>query len=147
MTGDGNLRVLVTGVDAEGRSCVVREEVEFGPTPDGALRFALAHRTPSVPPPPRPDGRADLVDLQVPPGIVTWAVLEYEPGRRYPTHHTDTVDFDVVLTGSIDLVLDDGAHHLEPGDGVVVHGVDHGWEAGPAGCRLSVVSVGTPPPA
>lgn len=141
------MRVLVTGVDAEGRSCVVREALEFAPSPDGALRFAIAHRTESAPPPPRPEGRAGLLDLGVAPGFATWAVLEYEPGRAYEMHHTDSVDFDVVLEGTIDLVLHDGAHALRAGDGVVMNGVDHGWRAGPDGCRLSVVSIGTPPPA
>ncbi|MFI5040850.1 MAG: hypothetical protein ACHQNA_03205, partial [Acidimicrobiales bacterium] len=44
-----------------------------------------------------------------------------------------------------DLVLDDGAHRLGPGDGVVIKGVDHRWETHEEGCRMSVVVIATPP--
>jgi hypothetical protein len=29
----------------------------------------------------------------------------------------------------------------------VVNGVGHAWRAGPAGCVMSVIVIGTPPPA
>jgi uncharacterized cupin superfamily protein len=60
-------------------------------------------------------------------------------------HHTDSLDFDVVLEGSVDLVLEDGAHRLGPGDGAVIRGVDHGWETHQEGCRMSVVVIATTP--
>jgi quercetin dioxygenase-like cupin family protein len=61
-------------------------------------------------------------------------------------HHTDTVDIDIVLDGSIELTLDDGVHVLQAGDGAVIRGVDHAWRAGSEGARLSVIFIGTPPP-
>jgi mannose-6-phosphate isomerase-like protein (cupin superfamily) len=61
-------------------------------------------------------------------------------------HHTDTLDFHLVLSGSIDLTLDTGIHELRPGDCAVITGIDHAWRAGPSGCRLSTVMLGTPPP-
>jgi quercetin dioxygenase-like cupin family protein len=137
--------VLVTGVDAAGRSCVISEHVGLDPTPDGLFHFGVVHRTQSSPPPARPEGRADHMDVQVPLGIVQWIVVDYEPGAVQENHHTDTIDCNHVLRGSVDLVLDDGVHHLEAGDGVVVNGVDHAWAAGPDGCRLSVMFLGTPP--
>ena len=75
-----------------------------------------------------------MVDHRVPPGVATH------------THHTDSMDFDVVLEGSVLLVLDDGPHRLEAGDGVVLTGVDHHWRAEEEGCRMSVVVIATPPP-
>jgi len=138
------MRVLVTGVDAEGRSCVVREQVGLDPVPDGVFHFGLVHRTESAPPPAGSAARTDLMDVQVPPGIAQWIVVDYEPGGVQEWHHTDTVDFDVVLQGSIDLTLDDGVHRLEAGEGAVINGVDHAWQAGPDGCRLSVLFLGTP---
>ncbi|ORW53845.1 hypothetical protein AWB90_01750 [Mycobacterium paraense] len=89
---------------------------------------------------------ADLLDLVVAPGALRWAAIEYAPGAEFAMHHTDTVDFDVVLSGSVDLILDDGAHRLAVGDGVVITGVDHAWLAGPQGCRLSVLTIGASPP-
>jgi quercetin dioxygenase-like cupin family protein len=61
-------------------------------------------------------------------------------------HYKDTLDLVLVQEGSADLVLDDGAHPVVAGDLVVMPGVDHAWKAGPDGCRVVVVSVGTPPP-
>ena len=54
-------------------------------------------------------------------------------------HTTDTIDFEVVLEGTIVLELDDGAEvTLNPGDTVVQNGTRHRWrnrgrQAGPAG--------------
>ena len=139
------MRVLITGVDADGKSCVVSEQVGLDPVPDGVFHFGVVHRTASAPPPPGPAVRTEHMDVQVPPGIAQWIVVDYEPGGVQEWHHTDTVDFNHVLSGSIDLSLDDGVHHLDAGDGVVVNGVDHAWRAGPEGCRLSVLFLGTPP--
>ena len=139
------MRVLITGVDADGKSCVVSEQVGLDPVPDGAFHFGVVHRTPSGPPPAGPAARTERMDVQVPPGIAQWVVVDYEPGGVQEWHHTDTIDFNHVLSGSIDLTLDDGVHHLEAGDGAVVNGVDHAWQAGADGCRLSVLFLGTPP--
>jgi quercetin dioxygenase-like cupin family protein len=70
----------------------------------------------------------------------------FAPNVQMPLHHTDTLDFDIVLAGTVELVLGDGAHRLGPGDSVVVTAVDHSWSTGPEGCTLSIVTVGTPPP-
>ena len=61
-------------------------------------------------------------------------------------HHTDTIDYDIVLAGSVELILDDGAHLLGPGDCVVITGVDHAWRAGPDGVILSVALIGSTRP-
>ena len=62
-------------------------------------------------------------------------------------HHTDTLDFDTVIAGSIELILDDGGHRLEAGDVVVISGVDHAWRSGPDGCTMVITLQGTEPPA
>ena len=102
-------------------------------------------RTVDTPPPSRPPGNGDLIDLGVEPGLASWSLWRFEPGAEVSVHHTDTVDFDIVVDGTIELVLDDGTHQLETGDCVVMCGVDHAWRAGPAGCITSAVAIGTPP--
>jgi mannose-6-phosphate isomerase-like protein (cupin superfamily) len=43
-------------------------------------------------------------------------------------HTTDTVDIDVIISGEVDLELDDGeVVHMEAGDCVVMNGVRHAW--------------------
>ena len=138
--------MLVTGVDSEGRSCVVRDEApkfeQVGPGFGMASLFA----TPTSPPPPRPAGRADSIDVGVAPGLLRWDLIDYAPGATAAMHHTDSVDFEVILSGDLELILDDGPHSLAPGDIAVVTGVDHGWKAGPEGARMAVLIAGTPPP-
>jgi mannose-6-phosphate isomerase-like protein (cupin superfamily) len=46
-----------------------------------------------------------------------------EPGW----HTTDTLDFGMVVSGEIDLDLDDGTHHLKAGDAVVQRATRHAW--------------------
>ena len=140
------MRILVTGIDDQGRSCVVEET-----TPDAApfgegIIVTVAAETESCPPPPRPPGRGDLVPIVRGPGITRWSFVEFPPRTTAPLHHTDSVDFDVILDGHVDLILDDGAHRLERGDAVVMNGVDHGWATHDEACRMSVVVIGTPPP-
>ena len=142
------MRKLVTGVDGAGRSCVV-EDVEMPFEPADAARPGRTRvgifATQECPPPVRPAGHGDLADLGVASGLILWQVIRFEPNFAMGMHHTDTLDFDMVLEGSVEIVLDDGAHQLGPGDCVVVTGVDHAWNAGPDGFVMSVTIIGTPP--
>jgi quercetin dioxygenase-like cupin family protein len=141
--------LLVTGVDASGRSCAAQDDgiaLQGGAGLEGIL-YSVLYATPSLPSISTVGGRdADLLDLGVAAGAMRWTVIDYAPGARFSMHHTDTVDLDVVLSGSVDLILDDGEHPLAPGDSAVVTGVDHAWRAGPEGCRLSIVTIGASPP-
>jgi quercetin dioxygenase-like cupin family protein len=143
------MRLLITGVDAAGRSCAAQDApltLQGDASLDGIL-YSVLYAAPSLPSISTGGGRvADTLDLAVPAGAMRWTVIEYPPGAGFSMHHTDTVDLDVVLSGSVDLILDDGAHVLEAGDSAVVTGVDHAWHAGPEGCRLSVMTIGASPP-
>ena len=65
-----------------------------------------------------------LADLDAKlPGMVGY-MDPSDPGM----HTTDTIDFEVVLEGTIVLELDDGAEvTLQPGDTVVQNGTRHRW--------------------
>jgi hypothetical protein len=144
-SADGG-RLLITGIDAAGRSYVAQGgavTLDGFPGFEGILYSVLYQSdSPSI----SDGGRAaDILNLGVAPGAINWKMIEYGPGVAFSMHHTDTVDLDLVLSGSVELILDDGAHPLEAGDAAVVTGVDHAWRTGPAGCRLSVVSVGIAP--
>jgi quercetin dioxygenase-like cupin family protein len=59
-------------------------------------------------------------------------------------HRTPTIDYDVVLTGTVGLELDDGAEiTLGPGDVVVQNGTRHRWHnRGDSPARVLAVTVG-----
>jgi quercetin dioxygenase-like cupin family protein len=59
-------------------------------------------------------------------------------------HTTDTIDFEYVLSGAIDLELDDGETvHLVAGDTVVQNGTRHAWRnRGGEPCEMVVVLIG-----
>ena len=140
------MRTFITGVDADGRSCVVSQDEltldQLAPT----FAMAIPYATTTSPPPARPAGSAPIIDQGIAPGFVRWMVVDMGPDSETPLHHTDTLDLQTVVSGSVDLVLDDGTHSLEQGDLVVLTGVDHAWRTGSVPCRLSAVLIGTPPP-
>lgn len=93
--------------------------------PIGGFRFGLF----SVPPdttaaPSDVDSAAGLADAEAKlPGLVRYL----DPSDR-GMHTTDTIDFEVVLEGTIVLELADGAEvTLRPGDTVVQNGTRHRW--------------------
>jgi hypothetical protein len=151
----GCVRNLITGTDAEGRSCIAEDgEVILSPV-DGypGLKTGALYRIEQSPPPPRPPALAGTVDVQLPPGHVRWMIVEHAPHDTHeaPTsatsmHHTDTLDFVFVEQGSAEFLLQDGSHEVVAGDHIVTTGVDHAWRAGPDGARLLLVSIGTPKP-
>jgi len=57
------------------------------------------------------------------PGLIEHLELD-NPGM----HTTDSIDFGIVLSGEVDLELDNGAtRHLKAGDCVVQNGTRHAW--------------------
>jgi mannose-6-phosphate isomerase-like protein (cupin superfamily) len=94
--------------------------------PVGGFRFGFF----SIPPdggagaPPGLDMAAAMVELEEKlPGLAGHLEVD-NPGM----HTTATIDFEVVLSGSVTLELDDGATvSLAPGDTVVQNGTRHRW--------------------
>jgi uncharacterized cupin superfamily protein len=55
-------------------------------------------------------------------------VIDMPPGSSAPMHRTKTIDYGIVLSGEVDLELDDGVElHLETGDLVVQRATAHAW--------------------
>jgi quercetin dioxygenase-like cupin family protein len=144
MTG----RMLITGVDTSGRSCATEQSAASLQAAPGAddVSYSVLYGTSSNPSISGPGGRiADKLDLGLADGAIRWTVIDYAPAAAFSMHHTDSVDLETVLAGSVELTLGDGVHQLCAGDSVLVTAVDHAWRAGPAGCRLSVMSIGVQP--
>jgi mannose-6-phosphate isomerase-like protein (cupin superfamily) len=93
--------------------------------PAGGFRWGLFTLPPSsVATPENIDIAAALQELEEKlPGMAAHMEPDH-PGM----HTTDTVDFEIVLSGEITLELDDGVEvTLKPGDTVVQNGTRHAW--------------------
>jgi quercetin dioxygenase-like cupin family protein len=140
------MRRVTAGIDEHGKSCIV-EDVEVGPelAMDGFERHVVYDAEPI--PPPRPVGNGSFFPMEIDPGVARFYFAKWEPGAGgdVPFHHTDTVDLGYLISGSIELLLDDGAHAISAGDCFVVPGIDHSWRIGTEGCHICTTSIGTPP--
>jgi quercetin dioxygenase-like cupin family protein len=140
------VRRLVVGLDTAGRSCLVEEApLNLKVARSGGHQLARVYETDSAPPPAPLAGHANFVDVGLGSGILRWIIIQFEPNIEFPMHQTDTIDCVLVLDGSVELELDDGLHLLETRDCVIIPAIDHGWKAGPSGCQLCVMAIGTPP--
>ena len=55
-------------------------------------------------------------------------ITEIPAGTPAVFHRTESVDYDVILSGEVDLLLDDGKSvHMKAGDSAVVRGALHAW--------------------
>lgn len=58
---------------------------------------------------------------------VVFRVISYAPGVSPRNHRTDSTDFGVVISGEIDMTLDDEEVHFKAGDVFVQRGTIHSW--------------------
>jgi mannose-6-phosphate isomerase-like protein (cupin superfamily) len=68
------------------------------------------------------------------------------PSRERPRdsgmHRTRTIDYAVVLSGEIDMLLDDSEIHLKAGDVLVQRGTNHAWvNRGDKSCQVAFILV------
>jgi quercetin dioxygenase-like cupin family protein len=124
-------RRVVTGLDAQGRSCVLFDD-QLRATPMGAQSgVAMIWRSETVPA--DNSGDTDTVDgfsLELlNEGGTKFMLVEVEPNVEPIMHATDTIDYLVVLRGQVVLRLEADEVMLGPGDVIVDRGVIHGWSA------------------
>jgi len=74
-------------------------------------------------------------------------IVRYEPGVTPRNHRTDSIDYAVVIEGSINMELDDGVVvTLKAGDVLVQRGTIHNWvNRGPDVCTIAFVLVSAKP--
>lgn len=121
---------VVTGHDAAGKAVVIDDsQLDSVAIPSGDARFTLIWTTATAPVDndDTTDGRDRAVDLTLPGGSVL-RVVDMLPGKRAPMHRTNSLDYGIVISGAVELVLDDGATTLVEAGGIIIQrGTIHSW--------------------
>jgi quercetin dioxygenase-like cupin family protein len=138
------VRRVITGHDPDGKAVVAIDEVStnvFSGRPGATACNVWTTEGFPV----DNDGTADLglrkVGTTLRDGTI-FRVIEFAPGLAARNHRTDSIDYIVVISGEIDMELDDSLVHLRAGDVMVQRGTIHNWvNRGPAPCVLAVVLI------
>jgi len=165
-----DIRRVVTGLDANNKAVVMfdsRVPLQSGPygltstnlwvTNSYPLGFSFKDDTSAIPVgvSPLDNGTKFRVvefppldaatEAKMEPGFLMKAVGTVAPARGLPVthplmHRTRSVDYAVVLSGEIDMMLDDSVVHLKPGDTIVQQATNHAWvNRGTQTCRILFV--------
>ena len=80
-------------------------------------------------------------------GGTVFRIVHYAPGVSPRNHRTDSIDYAVVISGEIDMELDDGVvAHLKAGDVLVQRGTIHNWvNNGKEPCVIAFVLISAKP--
>lgn len=137
------MQVVVVGENEHGQSCVVRTEAIERAAP-GEFRHVQLWRTDVLPPPVNVPRRkpGDPVMVLTEPSGSAFVHAFYPPHWESPMHRTDTLDYGVILAGTVALVLDAGELNLEVGDCWVMPGVLHQWRTGDSGATIACTVLG-----
>jgi mannose-6-phosphate isomerase-like protein (cupin superfamily) len=81
-------------------------------------------------------------EAKLDPNFMMKVIGERAPAKGLPVRHplmhrTRTVDYAVVLSGEIDMMLDDSVMHVKAGDVIVQQATNHAWiNRGTQPCRI-----------
>jgi quercetin dioxygenase-like cupin family protein len=144
----GKLRRVVTGHDAQGRAIVLFDDVLNNMTShrpghaSGTIWTSVGGRADN-------NGSADEALLKVGTSLeegTIFRLTEYQPGVVPRNHRSNSLDYGIVLSGEIDMELDDTVVHLKAGDVLVQRGTIHNWvNRGTVPCRILFILVGAKP--
>lgn len=142
------VRRVVTGHDADGRAVVKIDEISrnlFSNRPGANACVVWTTESFPVDNTGETDGALRSVGTTLRNGTV-FRVIEFAPGVSPRNHRTDSIDYAVVLSGAIDMVLDDTTVHLRAGDVLVQRGTIHNWiNNGPEPCVMAFVLIDAKP--
>jgi mannose-6-phosphate isomerase-like protein (cupin superfamily) len=84
-------------------------------------------------------------EAKMDPNFMMKVVGDHAPGRGLPVkhplmHRTRTVDYAIIMSGEIDMMLDDTVVHVKAGDVVIQQATNHAWiNRGTQPCRVLFV--------
>jgi quercetin dioxygenase-like cupin family protein len=142
------LRRVVTGHNANGRAVVKIDEISKNLVSSRPAQMAcVVWTTEAFPVDNTGDSDEGLrqVGTTLNNGTV-FRVVEFGPGVAPRNHRTDSVDYAVVMSGEIDMELDDSVVHLKSGDVLVQRGTIHNWiNRGTEPCVMAFVLIDAKP--
>ncbi len=126
------VRRVITGHDENGKAVVKYDDAGFHQssgrpnmvrqliwtTDDLPVDFSNAENL--------PDHGSRDIGTTITGGSV-FRLIEYSPGVTPRNHRTDSIDYAIVLSGEIDMEMDDTVVHLKAGDVLVQRGTIHNW--------------------
>ncbi len=142
------IRRIVTGHNAQGKAIVLYDGiVPTASARPGAQRGSLWS---SVGFPLNNDGAEDEALREVGTTIdggTVFRFVSFEPGNAPRMHRTDSTDYAIVMSGEIDMVLDDDVTvHVKAGDVIVQRGTIHNWlNHGTEPCVIAFILIAAKP--
>ena len=125
-----NIRRVVTGHDVTGKAGVKIDDVGRNQSSGREnLTAQVIWTTDDLPVKFREDDvdtGARKIGTTVKNGSV-FRLVEFRPGVEGRNHRTDSIDYAVVMSGEIDMEMDDELVHLKAGDVLVQRGTIHNW--------------------
>lgn len=144
-------RRIVTGLNEEGRSVILFDDSSGCETSGGATNVLLLWQSKEVPADNRStdDAAREGFSFNFAPGGTKCILVDIVPTEEFMPpgmHATDTLDYVVILQGTISLYVDEGEVEVGPGDVVIDRGILHAWRnKGPGNVRMLVVNVDAAP--
>lgn len=140
----GDIRKVVMGHDAEGRTIVLSDApaTTHGPLGTGMTVYDIWETfvDPTPIPPAEPDPSARPLDFRMPENGTRLRIAEFPPAPDAEPfmHRTESVDVVMVLRGEMTMLVPDGEDILlRAGDTLVQRATDHAWvNRGPEPCRV-----------
>ncbi|MBC7379549.1 MAG: cupin domain-containing protein [Burkholderiaceae bacterium] len=144
------VRRVVTGHDAQGKAIVKIDEVctDFVEgRPNGFVRNIWTTDTAPADNSGQQDGGNRAGRFTMIENGTVFRILHFMPGLAQRVHRTDSIDYLIVMSGEIDMELDDGVSvHLNEGDVMVQRGTVHNWvNKGSQPCTMAVILVHAKP--
>jgi quercetin dioxygenase-like cupin family protein len=143
-----NIRRVVTGHDDQGRAKVLIDEQlknVFSHRPGAHYSVIWSSDTLPANNDDTNDPSARSIGTTIPNGSV-FRVVSFGPGVAPRNHRTDSIDYAVVMSGEIDMVLDGETVQLKAGDVLVQRGTIHNWvNKGTVPCVIAFTLISAKP--
>jgi mannose-6-phosphate isomerase-like protein (cupin superfamily) len=172
----GEVRRVVTKIDSDGKAAVMFDDripLMAARAPVGVGEVWVTEKSPAELSP--TEDRAHVkVGIQPPRGGTIFRIIDYPPTSptvdkldintmmkvvgadapakglppRHPMmHRTRSVDYAIILSGEIDMLLDEGEVHLKAGDVLVQQATNHAWiNRGKENCRIAFILIDSQSP-